>query len=148
MISQTAEYALRAVLHLARSPELSQSTREIATITRVPSPYLSKVMQALSRAGMVHPQRGVHGGFSLVRSPEEITIYDVINAVDPNRRIEGCPLGLLAHGVNLCPLHKRLDNAMAMVEAAFRESTLADLLAEPTESQPLCPFKVNVGPSE
>jgi Rrf2 family transcriptional regulator, nitric oxide-sensitive transcriptional repressor len=58
--------------------------------------------------------------------------------VEPIGRIRECPLGLAAHGIRLCPLHKRLDNALAMVEHAFQQTTLAEILAEPTESHPLC----------
>jgi Rrf2 family transcriptional regulator, nitric oxide-sensitive transcriptional repressor len=49
-------------------------------------------------------------------------------------------LGLKSHGVRLCPLHKRLDDALAMVENAFARTTLAEVLAEPTTSVPLCEF--------
>jgi len=51
-----------------------------------------------------------------------------------------CPLGLAAHGLRLCPLHRRLDKALAMVEEAFSSTTLAEILAEPSKSVPLCPF--------
>jgi len=67
-----------------------------------------------------------------------LTILDVVNAVEPIVRIRQCPLGLKTHGVRLCPLHKRMDNALAMVETAFRQTTLAEVLAEPTASHPLC----------
>ena len=67
-------------------------------------------------------------------------MYEVVNAVEPIRRITTCPLGLPSHGVNLCPLHRRMDDAMGTVEAAFRASTLAEILAEPTTSKPLCDF--------
>ena len=77
---------------------------------------------------------------TLTKSPSELTILDVVNAVEPIRRIRECPLGLTAHGVRLCPLHKRLDNALASVEEAFRQTTLAEILAEPTKSYPLCDF--------
>jgi DNA-binding IscR family transcriptional regulator len=77
---------------------------------------------------------------SLAKTPEELTILEVVNAVEPIQRIKTCPLGLAAHGVRLCPLHKRVDNALAMVEEAFGSSTLAEILAEPTQSKPLCPF--------
>jgi DNA-binding IscR family transcriptional regulator len=77
---------------------------------------------------------------SLVKSPEDLTILEVVNAVEPVQRIRSCPLGLASHGVRLCPLHRRLDNALAMVEEAFANSTLAEVLAEPTRSVPLCPF--------
>jgi Rrf2 family protein len=101
---------------------------------------LSKVLQALGRAGLVRSRRGLGGGFELTRSAEKITVYDVVQAVDPVQRIRTCPLGLAAHGVRLCPLHKRLDDAMRMVEEAFRKSTLAEVLAEPSSSKPLCNF--------
>jgi Rrf2 family protein len=88
----------------------------------------------------VHSQRGIGGGMSLIKSPDELTILDVVNAVEPIARIRQCPLGLKAHGVRLCPLHKRMDNALEMMETAFRQTTLAEILAEPTESIPLCDF--------
>ena len=140
MFSQTVEYALRAVVHLAaRAPE-AQTTDQIAQATRVPRAYLSKVLQSLARGGIVRSTRGLGGGVTLAQSPENLTILEVVNAVEPIQRIHTCPLGLAAHGVHLCPLHKRVDNALAMVEKAFGSTTLAEVLAEPTKSVPLCPF--------
>jgi Rrf2 family nitric oxide-sensitive transcriptional repressor len=146
MISQTAEYALRAIAHLASQPAVAQTTQQIADTTHVPPPYLSKVLQALGRAGMIRSQRGLHGGFLLVKDPETLTVYDVVQAVDPLQRITTCPLGLKAHGTHLCPLHRRLDDALSLVEQSFRDSTMADLLREPTTSKPLCPFPVDMPP--
>jgi DNA-binding IscR family transcriptional regulator len=77
---------------------------------------------------------------TLARGTDELTILDVVNAVDPIQRIRSCPLGLESHGVRLCPLHRRLDNALAMMEKAFRQTTLAEVLAEPSQSTPLCDF--------
>jgi Rrf2 family protein len=139
VISQTAEYALRAVVFLATGQK-PQTTHEIARTTRVPVGYLAKVMQSLARAGLVHSQRGPHGGFTLARAPKQLTVWEVIEAVDPIRRIRSCPLGLKSHGVNLCPMHRRLDDALAGVEKAFRKSTVAELLDDPNPSKPLCDF--------
>jgi hypothetical protein len=59
--------------------------------------------------------------------------------VEPIKRFHTCPLKLANHGKNLCPLHRRMDSAMAMVEEAFRNSTLAEVLADPSStSVPLC----------
>lgn len=138
MFSQTVEYALRAVVHLADQAPEARTTDQIATATRVPKAYLSKVLQGLSRGGIVHTQRGLGGGVTLVKTPAELTLLEVVNAVEPIGRIKECPLGLPAHGKNLCPLHRRLDNAYAMVEEAFAASTLAEILSEPTRSPPLC----------
>lgn len=140
MISQTVEYALRAVVHLASQAPAPRTTDQIAEATRVPRAYLSKVLQGLVRGEVVQSHRGLGGGMSLVKSPEDLTILEVVNAVEPVQRIRSCPLGLASHGVRLCPLHRRLDNALAMVEEAFANSTLAEVLAEPTRSVPLCPF--------
>ena len=140
MISQTVEYALRAVVHLASKSPAGQTTDQVAEATRVPRAYLSKVLQNLSRAGLIRSQRGIGGGMTLVKSPDRLTILEVVAAVEPIQRIRHCPLELAAHGTRLCPLHRRLDNAMAMVEKAFASTTLAEILSEPTRSVPLCPF--------
>jgi len=138
MFSQTVEYALRTVVHLADHSPSPRTTDQIATATFVPKAYLSKVIQGLCRAKIVHSKRGIGGGIALVKLPSELSILDVVNAVEPIARIRQCPLGLKTHGIRLCPLHRRMDNALAMVEAAFRETSLAELLAEPTMSHPLC----------
>lgn len=138
MFSQTVEYALRAVIHLADRSPSAQTTAQIAKATKVPKAYLSKVLQGLCQANVLHSRRGIGGGIALVKSPDELTILDVVNAVEPIGRIHECPLGLKTHGVNLCPLHRRLDTALASVEDAFRATTLAEVLAEPTSSHPLC----------
>lgn len=138
MFSQTVEYALRAVVHLADQSPSPQTTDQIAAATLVPKAYLSKVIQGLCRGEIVRSKRGVGGGVALIKSPSELTILDVVNAVEPIIRIRQCPLDLKSHGNRLCPLHRRMDNALAMVEAVFRKTTLAELLAEPTDSHPLC----------
>lgn len=129
MLSQTTEYALRAVVFLAGAPGRARTTHEIALSTRVPPGYLSKVLQSLGRAGFLDAQRGIGGGYALARAPEEITVYDVVQAVEPIPRIRACPLGLQEHSNHLCALHARLDEAMATVEAAFRASTIAEMVS-------------------
>jgi Rrf2 family nitric oxide-sensitive transcriptional repressor len=140
MFSQKVEYALRAVVHLAFEAPSARTVEQIATATKLPPAYLAKVVQLLVHAGVLRSQRGIGGGIALVKSPTDLSILEVVNAVDPIERIRQCPLGLAAHGVHLCPLHKRLDSAYALVEDAFRKTTLAEVLAEPTTSVPLCDF--------
>ena len=138
MFSNTVEYALRAIVYLAYEAPDARTTAQISTATKIPKDYLAKILQGLAKKNIVMTQRGVGGGIALVKTPEELTILDVVNAVEPIGRIQSCPLGLAAHGVRLCPLHKRMDSAMAAVEKAFRETTLAEVLAEPSDSVPLC----------
>ncbi len=140
MISRTAEYALRAVVHLAACTatgniDTSQTLDQIAAGTKVPAGYLSKVLQQLAKANIVTSQRGLGGGFRLARLPENITVYDVVQPVDPIGRITSCPLQLEAHAHALCPLHANLDAAAAHIETAFRSTTISQL--SPT-AEPLC----------
>jgi len=138
MISQTAEYALRAMLCLATRNGVASGTSAIAESTRVPAGYLSKVLQALARRGLVISTSGRHGGFRLARSATEVSVLDVIQAVAPFGRIHKCPLGIGSHDGQLCPLHRRLDEAMESFEKAFAVVTIAELLQEGHGSLSLC----------
>lgn len=137
MITQTAEYALRAMVYLADQEE-PRTTSIIAEKTLVPAGYLAKVMQGLSKAGLVNAQRGLHGGFVLAGAADQVTILEVVNAVDPIRRYHECPLGL--HGTKLCPLHRKLDDAASTIEETFGDTTVADLNNVPRSRKPLCKF--------
>ncbi len=137
MLSKTAEYALRAVVLLGGAPSKAESADHLAAATKVPRRYLHKVLQDLVRGGLLHSQSGPGGGYSLARSPEKISILDVVNAVAPLERIRHCPLGLASH-TSLCPLHKELDKAYAATEAAFARVTIAQLLRSTSKIVPLC----------
>ncbi len=73
MISQTAEYALRAIVFLANQ-ETPHTTATIASHTQVPVGYLAKVMQTLSKGKIVNAQRGLNGGFTLAIPPDVLTV--------------------------------------------------------------------------
>ncbi len=138
MISQTSEYALRAVVCLAQNPDKPYTTAEIAKWTKVPEHYLSKVLLALAKHEVVYSKKGLHGGYVLAQNPEELPLLNVINAVDPIKHIKSCPLKLKTHGTNLCRLHQRLNESIDTMEELFRTSTVALILSEPTQSIPLC----------
>jgi len=137
MISQSAEYALRAIVWLAGRPNLTWSTPEIARQTKIPAGYMSKVLQSLARAGLVASNPGRSGGFRMRRRPERISILDVVRAVDPFKSAMRCPLSLPAHRGELCPLHRRLERAAAMVERAFSKTTIAEILADKSPTRAL-----------
>jgi Rrf2 family protein len=127
VISQTAEYALRAAVCLAGAGG-ARTTRTISENTGVSACYMSKILRRLRRRGIVAAHRGPRGGFLLAKSPAEITALDVIRAVDAPPILDRCPLDLAAHRDRLCPLHTKLARTYALVESAFRESTLRDLV--------------------
>ncbi|MGP1310284.1 MAG: RrF2 family transcriptional regulator [Phycisphaerales bacterium] len=129
MLSQTCEYALRAVACLAQRPGEFVTASDLADATSVPSDYLSKVLQQLAGADVVQGRRGVGGGYRLARKPEDITFYDIVEAMGIINRLRACP----THGdeaKGLCPLHKTVDQALEAAENVFRAKTLADLISE------------------
>jgi Rrf2 family transcriptional regulator, nitric oxide-sensitive transcriptional repressor len=137
MLSKTAEYALRVAVWLAQSPEESVSADRLAEVTKIPRRYLHKVVQDLGRGGLVRSQPGPGGGYAMNRSPKQVTILDVVNAVEPLQRIRHCPLGLPTH-TRLCPLHRELDKVYAATEEALGRVTLAQLLRSTSSIVPLC----------
>jgi len=137
MLPKTAEYALRAVVWLAREPDETDSADDLAERTKVPRRYLHKVLQDLVRAKLVRSQPGPGGGYALAKRTDKITILDVVNAVAPLERIRSCPLGLPSH-TRLCPLHKELDKVYAATEAALSRVTIAELLKSTSQIVPLC----------
>jgi Rrf2 family protein len=146
MLSQAAEYSLRAVCCLADHAGRSLTIRQIADLTSAPTGYLAKVLSLLSRAGIVAAQRGVNGGYVMVKPASEVTLLDVVKVADPSHRLLGCPLGITSHcGGNLCSLHRRVDAAAAAAEAVFAGSTIAQVLADDSGSHPLRGLPVQIG---
>jgi len=138
MFSQTAEYALRAMACLALTPDQLVPTSYVAERTNVPSNYLAKVLQQLGDAGLVDSRRGVGGGYKLARPSHEITLVEVVRAVDRLERITACPMGIPSHTGVLCPLHTIQDRAAASVIEILDDVTLSDLLNDPDAPKPLC----------
>jgi len=138
MISQTAEYALRAMTCLAQSPQDRTPSAAIAERTQAPLDYLAKVLQQLSDAGLIAGRRGVNGGYRVTRPPEEIKLTDVVSAVGRLERLSSCPLGDASPGTSLCALHHTMDQAIAALIDVLDSHTLADLVDHPDGLKPLC----------
>lgn len=135
MLPKTAEYALRAVVWLGSS-ETCVAAEPLAKGTKVPRRYLHTVLQQLVQAELVVSQPGPGGGYRLAKAAAQITILEVVTAVAELERIRSCPLGLSSH-TRLCPLHKKLDDAYAATEKAFRDVTIAELLRSTSKIKPL-----------
>jgi len=82
-ITRQADYAVRAMVYLAQlGAERRAATSQIAQEKQIPPSFLAKIVSQLAVAGLLHTSRGAHGGVSLARSPEEITLLDVVEAID------------------------------------------------------------------
>ncbi len=129
MISQTAQYALRAVVCLGSRPQTSLTTGQLAEMTKVSPEYLSKVMQALVRSDIVTSKPGKTGGFSLKVLPEDLSVLAVVEAIDPPTSAELYPLDIQSYGSILRPLHQRLAQINAYIRKECSQMTIQDLLS-------------------
>ena len=111
--------------------------------SKLETPLHSKVLKQLVSHGIIDSNRGAGGGFRLTRNPEKLTVLDVVNSVEPIQRIATCPLGLRSHATQLCPLHCRMDKAMESIELELGRTTIAEVLADPSTSKPLCDFPMS-----
>lgn len=125
----TGEYALRAMAHLAKRPDKEYAlARAIGKELDIPPNYLSKVLQSLARAGLLESQRGRNGGFRMARTPKQISLYDILSAVEPMNRYETCILGRkVCRDEDACPIHFAWKEARGKVLSLFQKTPLTKL---------------------
>ena len=131
LLSQRCEYAIRAALHLAAvAPATYVTVREISEALRIPRPYLAKTVQDLTAAGVLTSMRGAAGGLALGRPAAQISLKEIVLAVDGAALFTECILGLPGCGDRTpCPLHDQWAPARARVHALFAGATLAYMAA-------------------
>ncbi len=133
-LSQASDYAFRAALALAGlAPGEFADARTIAGREQVPLRFLLKILRALVKAGLVESRRGVGGGYALARPPGEVTLLQIVEAVEGPLRINRClvdPAYCSKRWADRCPVHRALLQVQASVAAELGRHTLADL-AEP-----------------
>lgn len=129
LYSKTAKYAVLALAEVALCPpEHPVSTRQVAASSSVPYPLLAKIVGQLRRANLVHAARGKHGGILLARPAKDITVQDVVIALDGPEVLNDCPLFLTPCNCNReCSLHPLWNPARDAVVKFFEGTTLQDI---------------------
>ena len=90
-ITRQADYALRAMIYLAKlDPTKRAATSQIAEEQRIPPSFLAKIISQLSIAGLIHTSRGARGGVSMARSPEKVSVLEVVEAIDGPISLNDC----------------------------------------------------------
>lgn len=108
MLSSSSKYAVNAVLYLAvhSSDKNKIRAKEIAEAIKLPSPFLSKLLQSLSRENIISSSKGPTGGFYLTDEASKRPLIDVVNIIDGTQRLEECVLGLKkCSSEQPCPVH-------------------------------------------
>lgn len=131
-LTRDGEYAVRAVVFLAAQPEGKVSLiNEISEVQEVPKSYLSKIMQHLTRAGLVKSRRGAKGGFTLARPAGSITLREAIEAVEGPIFLNVCLIKKgECHRDDLCPVHPVWKEAQKKLMEVLDGKTLADLVKD------------------
>ncbi len=130
-ITRQADYAVRAVLHLARNGETRTATSVIAEEQKIPPSFLAKIISQLSIAGLLHTSRGARGGVTLARDPREITLLEVIEAIDGPIQLNECvgETGVCTFDAN-CPLRPVWCEAQEELVGRLKGTNFADMLAK------------------
>jgi Rrf2 family iron-sulfur cluster assembly transcriptional regulator len=129
MLSRRCTYGLQAALYLAAQPgEGFIAIREVSEGLGLSQAFLTKVLQHLTRCGLMTSLRGPNGGVALARPAEEIRLLDVVLALDGERRLAACLLGLPGCGTDRpCLLHDRWCPLRSSLHDVLAATTVADL---------------------
>jgi Rrf2 family protein len=127
-ISAKADYAVRAAIHLASVSEGPTKGESVARDQGIPAKFLEAILTSLRRAGIVRAQRGAHGGYWLGRPATEITVADVIRAVEgPLASVRGLPPEEVAYAGTAAPLQLVWIAVRTNLREVLEQVTLADL---------------------
>ncbi|NTU74729.1 MAG: Rrf2 family transcriptional regulator [Anaerolineaceae bacterium] len=129
-ITRQADYALRAMLYLAQmDPAQRASTSLIAQEKNIPPSFLAKIISQLSIAGLIHTSRGARGGVALARQPEQISLLEVVEAIDGPISLNECTNNpdVCAFGDD-CPLHTIWCTTQAELIEKLRKTTFSQFV--------------------
>lgn len=144
MFSTKAEYGVRVMVHLARHGEgATIPLGSIADAEGLPLAYLEHLVQRLRRAELVESRRGAHGGYTLARSPEDITMAEVVQALEgeiaPIECItadaDGAVVCSREHGETPCPTKLLWTRVQGSIVRTLTDMTLSDLVLPPVKEK-------------
>lgn len=132
VLTKTGLHAVRAMAALAKlPPDTYAGAARIAAEIGAPPNYLAKLLQTLSREGLVRSQKGLGGGFCLARDPSKIALLDVVEPIEQVSRWSGCVLGWRdCSDLEPCAIHDRWKQVRTTYLRMLSQTTIADLLAK------------------
>ncbi len=137
-VSRMADYGLVVLSQLARKPGRHVTAAEIAAGTQLPQPTVSKLLKQFAHTGVLVSHRGAKGGYSMERAPDQITVSEIISAVDGPIALTDCldgPEGTC--GIeNFCPIRGPWQNVSDAVERALASVSLAQMICFPSYELP------------
>ena len=131
-ITRQADYAVRAVLYLSRlGTNQRAATSEVAQEQKIPPSFLAKIISQLSIAGLLHTSRGARGGVTLAREPKEITLLEVVEAIDGPIQLNECvgENGICTFDSD-CPLRPVWCEAQDELVTRLKGTSFAQLMSQ------------------
>lgn len=128
MLSISSKYAINAVLYLAVHTDESKkiSAREIGEAINIPSPFLSKLLQILSRKNVISSSKGPGGGFYMTRENVNLNLIEIVKHLDGLENFEDCVLGLKkCSSEKPCPIHYSIQPLKIKFLKELNENTIA-----------------------
>ncbi len=128
-VNKLTDYATVVLIEIARS-DVVRSSQHLSVRTGIPLPTVAKLMKSLAKGGLVTSTRGAGGGYALGRNPVEITVADVIQAVEGPIALTACADTSDEHcGIeSVCPVQGKWNKVNTAVRAALGEVTLMDMV--------------------
>jgi Rrf2 family protein len=129
-ITRQTDYAIRCVLYLSEFPDNVIMVDEIAKAKAIPKSFLSKILQKLAKLNIVKSYRGVNGGFQIARRPKDISLLDVIEAIEPIAMNKCAVNQRMCSFSDTCSVHPVWVELRKDVEKKMRQYTFAKLIAQ------------------
>ncbi|MCX8117563.1 MAG: Rrf2 family transcriptional regulator [Desulfobacterota bacterium] len=127
-VTREADYAVRCVLYLAQNPDKTASAKAISESMEIPRTFLAKILQRLAAKGIVSSVRGVAGGFQLAKKPREISLLDVIEAIQGPSAMNVCAIDRRrCSRSSTCTVHPIWTEIRTHVEKRLRRENFATL---------------------
>jgi Rrf2 family protein len=134
-LTKKADYALMAMKHLAEHPgQNSRSAKDVADAFGIPPEALAKILQRLTKAGLLHSQYGINGGYTLARPANTISAFEVIQAIDGPLFITSCVTVRGECGQSdRCNIREPLRKVNESIEAVLKRIKISHMREEPEE---------------
>lgn len=132
LFSRQCEYAIQGILYLAlKPPDKMTSIKELTRRLDIPYHFLAKILQRLAATGLLISTKGPHGGFALGKAAKDITLFDIVKAIDGTEFMETCVLGFpKCSGINPCSVHPRWGGVRDEIYRMLVGKNIAEMAKE------------------
>ena len=134
LINRDTDYALRALIHIAKNSQRISVT-EMASKLNIPKPFLRKILQILNKEGILNSYKGKGGGFLLAIPPKKILLTDLINIFQGPVKLTDCVIKRkICPDIKTCPLRKRIRALEKHIVSELKSTTLDDMIKDDASS--------------